>query len=40
MGSAFIAGGMLHPMQHFNQKGIAVNSGLLILAGEGTCHGP
>ncbi|KAI8466789.1 MAG: Ca2+ antiporter/cation exchanger [Monoraphidium minutum] len=31
LGSAFIAGGVLHPMQHFNAKGINVNCGLLIL---------
>jgi hypothetical protein len=33
MGSAFIAGGVLHPMQHFNKKGINMNCGLLILTG-------
>ncbi|KIZ06925.1 Vacuolar cation/proton exchanger 3 [Monoraphidium neglectum] len=32
LGSAFIAGGVLHPMQHFNAKGVNVNCGLLILA--------
>jgi Ca2+:H+ antiporter len=34
LGSAFIAGGVLHPMQHFNQQGINANCGLLMLAGE------
>lgn len=33
LGSAFIAGGFMHQMQHFNQKGINVNCGLLILSG-------
>lgn len=33
MGSAFIAGGVLHPMQHYNQRGINVNCGLLLLTG-------
>lgn len=33
MGSAFIAGGVLHPSQSFNQQGINVNCGLLILSG-------
>jgi Ca2+:H+ antiporter len=40
MGSAFIAGGIIHPSQTFNQQGINVNCGLLILsggAGTGTC---
>ncbi|WIA41716.1 hypothetical protein OEZ86_009061 [Tetradesmus obliquus] len=32
MGSAFVAGGLLHPMQSFNQQGVVVNSGLLVLA--------
>ncbi|GBG00092.1 calcium proton exchanger [Raphidocelis subcapitata] len=32
MGSAFIAGGVLHPMQHYNQRGINVNCGLLLLS--------
>lgn len=36
MGSAFVAGGIVHPMQTFNQQGIVVNSGLLVLAG--VCH--
>jgi hypothetical protein len=40
MGSAFVAGGIYHPMQHFNQQGINVNCGLLILSGEqGSAHG-
>lgn len=34
MGCAFVAGGLVHPTQHFNAQGTAVNSGLLILAGE------
>lgn len=34
MGSAFVAGGFYHPMQHFNQQGIQVNTGLLILSGQ------
>jgi len=33
MGSAFVAGGIFHPSQTFNQQGINVNCGLLILAG-------
>jgi Ca2+:H+ antiporter len=33
MGSAFIAGGLLHSTQSFNQQGINVNCGLLILSG-------
>jgi Ca2+/H+ antiporter len=33
LGSAFIAGGVLHPMQHFNQKSININCCLLILTG-------
>jgi Ca2+:H+ antiporter len=33
MGSAFVAGGLVHPLQRFNQQGINVNCGLLILAG-------
>lgn len=33
MGSAFVAGGLLHPTQSFNQQGVVVNSGLLVLAG-------
>uniref|UniRef100_A0A383V9Q3 Sodium/calcium exchanger membrane region domain-containing protein n=1 Tax=Tetradesmus obliquus TaxID=3088 RepID=A0A383V9Q3_TETOB len=32
MGSAFVAGGLLHPTQSFNQQGVVVNSGLLVLA--------
>lgn len=36
MGSAFIAGGLLHSSQSFNQQGINVNCGLLILSG-GAC---
>ncbi|KAF6253255.1 Sodium/calcium exchanger protein-domain-containing protein [Scenedesmus sp. NREL 46B-D3] len=32
MGSAFVAGGVLHPTQSFNKQGVAVNSGLLVLA--------
>lgn len=34
MGSAFVAGGVLHPTQSFNQQGVVVNSGLLVLAGK------
>jgi calcium/proton exchanger cax len=34
MGSAFVAGGIVHPTQRFNQQGVAVNCGLLILAGK------
>jgi Ca2+/H+ antiporter len=34
LGSGFIAGGVLHPMQHLNQQGINANCGLLMLAGE------
>lgn len=34
MGSAFVAGGVIHPMQHFNQQGIQVNTGLLIVSGK------
>jgi Ca2+:H+ antiporter len=37
MGSAFVAGGMVHPSQTFNQQGINVNCGLLILSGETEC---
>lgn len=33
MGSAFVAGGIFHPSQTFNQQGINVNCGLLILSG-------
>lgn len=33
MGSAFVAGGLIHPSQTFNQQGINVNCGLLILSG-------
>jgi hypothetical protein len=33
MGSAFVAGGILHPTQSFNQQGVVVNCGLLVLAG-------
>lgn len=33
MGSAFIAGGLVHSSQTFNQQGINVNCGLLILSG-------
>ncbi len=32
MGSAFIAGGIRHPMQTFNQQGINVNCGMLMLS--------
>lgn len=34
MGCSFVAGGALYKQQSFNKEGIAVNSGLLILAGE------
>lgn len=37
VGTAFVAGGIFHPMQHFNQQGVQVNTGLLILAGEWDC---
>lgn len=33
MGCAFLAGGLVHPQQRFNQQGINVNCGLLILSG-------
>jgi len=32
MGSAFIAGGLFHPIQHFNQKSVNCSCALLILA--------
>jgi Ca2+:H+ antiporter len=31
LGSAFVAGGALHPMQHFNPRGVGVKSALLLL---------
>jgi Ca2+:H+ antiporter len=37
MGSAFVAGGILHPTQSFNQQGVVVNCGLLVLAGKHRC---
>jgi Ca2+/H+ antiporter len=33
MGSAFVAGGVVHSQQTFNKHGINVNCGLLILSG-------
>lgn len=32
LGSAFLVGGIVHPSQNFNQEGMTVNSGLLVMA--------
>lgn len=32
LGTAFLIGGLAHPMQSFNQQGMSVNSGLLTMA--------
>eukprot|EP00803_Ostreobium_quekettii_P009998 evm.model.scf_3183.2 EVM.evm.TU.scf_3183.2 scf_3183:3245-10191(-) len=32
LGSAFLVGGIVHPSQNFNQEGMTVNSGLLLMA--------
>ena len=32
MGTAFLVGGLAHPRQIFNQEGMGVNSGMLIMA--------
>lgn len=32
MGTAFLVGGIVHPRQSFNQEGMGVNSGMLIMA--------
>lgn len=32
LGSAFLIGGIVHPSQNFNQEGMTVNSGLLVMS--------